>query len=109
MTKKGGWPPSGFGQQLRALREQLGFSQAQLAEAAGCHRFTVAKMERGLQEPAWRLVLALCLALGVPCTAFTGDSIPSEARGSAERKVDKKSQDEPAAPKGNGKRRKADA
>lgn len=82
MTKQGGWPPSGFGQRLRTLREQAGLSQAQLADAAGCNRFTIAKMERGLQEPAWPLVLALCKALGVECTAFTKSlaAVPAEPR-----------------------------
>lgn len=81
MTKQGGWPPTGFGARLRELREAKGLSQQKLADEAGCHRFTVAKLERGEQEPAWPLVLALSKALGVDCLAFTGGSTPAEPRG----------------------------
>jgi transcriptional regulator with XRE-family HTH domain len=70
MTKQGGWPPSGFSARLKAEREKAGLTQKQLAEKAGCNVFTVAKLERGSQEPAWPLVLALAKALGVDCTAF---------------------------------------
>ena len=34
----------------------------------------VAKLERGLQEPAWPLVLALARALGVTCQDFVGEA-----------------------------------
>jgi transcriptional regulator with XRE-family HTH domain len=74
MTKLGGWPPSGFGDRLRALRERAGLTQRALAERAGCHLMTIAKLERGAQEPAWPLVLALTRALGVDCLAFAGES-----------------------------------
>ena len=82
MSKQGGWPPTGFGGRLRALREQAGLSQLPLAEKAGCNQFTVAKLERGLQEPAWPLVLALAKALGVDCEAFNGAAAdePAERR-----------------------------
>jgi transcriptional regulator with XRE-family HTH domain len=80
MTRQGGWPASGFGERLKALREQAGVSQAQLAERADCHILTISKIERGLHEPAWPLVRALCKALGVACTAFEGTG---EAGGSA--------------------------
>src|SRR5688572_21418827 len=71
MTRQGGWPATGFGQRLRQLREGTGLSQQQLAEKAGCHFMTVAKLEQGSQEPAWPLVLAFADALGVECSAFT--------------------------------------
>jgi DNA-binding XRE family transcriptional regulator len=70
MSKQGGWPSTGFGGRLRKLREEAGLSQQQLADLAACNRFTVAKLERGTQEPAWPLVLALAKALGVTCEAF---------------------------------------
>jgi transcriptional regulator with XRE-family HTH domain len=72
MTKRGGWPPTGFGERLRAIRSAAGLSQKALAERAGCNLFTVAKLERGAQEPAWPLVLALAQALGVSCQDFAG-------------------------------------
>jgi transcriptional regulator with XRE-family HTH domain len=71
VTKQGGWEETGFGPQLRTLRERAGFTQQQLGERAGCHSNTIAKLERGDQEPAWPLVLAICKALNVDCTAFS--------------------------------------
>jgi transcriptional regulator with XRE-family HTH domain len=70
MSKHGGWPPSGFGGRLKAERERAGLTQDKLAERAGCHPFTLSKLERGTQEPAWPLVLALAKALGVDVGAF---------------------------------------
>jgi transcriptional regulator with XRE-family HTH domain len=74
MTKKGGWPDTGFGAKLRALREGKGLSIRELAPLAGVHWNTLAKLERGEQEPAWPLVLALASALGVNCLAFNADA-----------------------------------
>jgi len=54
-------------------------SQRELAEKAGCNANTIAKMERGEQEPAWPLVLRLAAALGVDCTAFSGDDVLGES------------------------------
>jgi len=70
MTKQGGWPESGFGQRLKELREERGLTAQQLADQARCHPMTISKLERGVQEPAWPLVLALAKALGVEVTAF---------------------------------------
>jgi transcriptional regulator with XRE-family HTH domain len=70
MTRQGGWPPSGFGERLRQLREGAGLTQQQLAERAGCHYMTVSLLERGGQEPAWPLVLQLADVLGVPLEEF---------------------------------------
>jgi putative transcriptional regulator len=79
VSKIGGWPPTGFGGRLRALREQAGLTQRELADRAGCNQFTVAKLEGGFQEPAWPLVLALARALGVTCEAFNGKAAPVQA------------------------------
>jgi transcriptional regulator with XRE-family HTH domain len=73
MTKQGGWPPSGFGERLRQLRTDAGLTQQQLAERSGCHPMTIAKLERGVQEPAWPLVQVLAKALGVNCLAFNSE------------------------------------
>ncbi len=70
MPKRGGWDSTGFGSKLKALRESAGLSQPELAEKAGCNKFTIAKLEQGRQEPAWPLVLSLCEALNVTCEAF---------------------------------------
>jgi transcriptional regulator with XRE-family HTH domain len=71
MTRIGGWPDTGFGPRLRELREKAGMTQEQLGELANCAKNTVARLERGEQEPAWPLVLAFAKALGVDCTTFT--------------------------------------
>lgn len=45
--------------ELKRIREELGMTQAQLAEAIGVHRVTVAKWEagdRGIPEPVSRLI-----------------------------------------------------
>jgi len=67
-----GLPPSGFGEGLRRIRTEKGLTQKALAEAAGLHPNTVAKMERGEVEPSWQAVLAFSKALEVDCTAFAG-------------------------------------
>lgn len=81
--KGDGWrgrAPSGFGARLRALRTSAGLTQGQLADRAGIHRVTVAKLEAGTQEPAWPLVCALAEALGILVDEFrlktTGQADP---------------------------------
>jgi transcriptional regulator with XRE-family HTH domain len=100
MSKIGGWPPTGFGGRLRVLREKAGLSQRELAEKAGCNQFTVAKLERGAQEPAWPLVLALAKALGVTCEAFNGEAggEPQESRSPG--RPPKAGEPEPKRPRG---------
>jgi transcriptional regulator with XRE-family HTH domain len=62
--------PTGFAGQLKRLREAAGLTQQQLAERAGFHGFTIAKLEQGVQEPTWPTVLALAHALSVAVGAF---------------------------------------
>jgi transcriptional regulator with XRE-family HTH domain len=59
-----------FAGRLKDLREQAGLTQSQLADKAGMHKLTVAKLEQSLREPSWATVIALAAALDVPCTAF---------------------------------------
>jgi transcriptional regulator with XRE-family HTH domain len=70
LTRQGGWPASGFGEGLKQFREGAGLTQQELADEAGFHGFTLAKLEQGMQEPAWPRVLALARVLGVNCLAF---------------------------------------
>ena len=79
MTRPGGWPKSGFAGRLKELRGRAGLSQRDLAERAGCHYMTISQLERGAQEPAWPLVLALAKALGVSCEAFQSGGEQSPA------------------------------
>lgn len=59
-----------FAGRLRELRENLGWTQQQLAEKAGLTRDGVAQLETGRRKPGWDTVVAICQALGVPCDAF---------------------------------------
>jgi DNA-binding XRE family transcriptional regulator len=102
-----------FAARLRELREGAGLTQAALAERAGVHSLTVAKLEQALREPTWATVEALARALGVSCTAFEGTSAPpGEA---PEEPPPKRRPGRPrgrpaggkgGTPKGKGKRRK---
>jgi transcriptional regulator with XRE-family HTH domain len=80
MTRQGGWPETGFGRRLKEVRESKGLSQQQLADMAGVHIMTVSKLERGAQEPAWPLVIALADALGIGCEAFRAEPGPAPKR-----------------------------
>ena len=63
-----------FAKKLKAVREAKGMTQQQVADAAGIHRLSVAKLEQGVHEPTWATVQALAAALGVDCTAFQSDA-----------------------------------
>ena len=85
--RQGGWPKTGYGARLRALREAAGVTQAGLAERAGCALNTVAKLEQGRQEPAWPLALAIADALGVAIGEFrVADGIAARKRGRPRKK-----------------------
>jgi transcriptional regulator with XRE-family HTH domain len=62
-----------FANRLGNLRREAGLTQQQLAERAGIHKLTVAKLEQGIREPSWATVLVLANALEVNCLAFTED------------------------------------
>ena len=110
MPGRGDLPPTGFGVALRRERDAKGWTQAQLGDASGIHPNTVAKLERGDQEPAWPVVLALATALGVECTAFSkpqDDTLPSPevkpGRPPLKREVPSESPSEPERAKGKRK------
>lgn len=63
-----------FGQRLARLREDRGLTQPVAAKLAGLSKGGYADLEQGRWKPSWETVLALCEALGVPCTAFTDDT-----------------------------------
>ncbi len=80
MSGRGELQPSGFGNRLRTMREQKGWSQRELGEAADVHPNTIAKLERGEQEPSWPLVLKFATALAVDCTAFASANAPESPK-----------------------------
>lgn len=55
-----------FGQRIRTLRTEMGWSQEDLAEAAGLHRNYVGGIERGERNVGLDNIHALALALDVP-------------------------------------------
>lgn len=66
-----------FAGRLRELRLKAGLTQEQLAERAGVKRDAVARWERGVREPSWSNVLAICSALGVSSEEF--NKAPADA------------------------------
>jgi transcriptional regulator with XRE-family HTH domain len=59
-----------FAARLRELREEKGWTQAELAERVGVSAHTVAQWERSRREPSWNNVVAMADALGVSTEAF---------------------------------------
>ncbi|MCZ2341474.1 MAG: helix-turn-helix domain-containing protein [Bacteroidales bacterium] len=63
--------PSAFGDRLRQLRQEAGWTLAELAERAGVNLGTIHRIESGHRpNPTWETVVALSAALGVPTDAF---------------------------------------
>jgi len=54
-----------FGDVLRELRQQRGFTQEGLAEAGGFHRTYPSLLERGLRTPTLLAIFRLADSLGV--------------------------------------------
>ena len=68
-------PKSLFGKAVRALREERGYSQEELAERAGLHRNYVGGVERGERNVALENIVKLAGALSVR-TRDLFDSLP---------------------------------
>ena len=61
-----------FGAAVRARREDLGFSQEQLAELAGMHRTYVGSIERGERNVSLENIVKLCKALRIKPSSLMG-------------------------------------
>jgi len=68
-------PKSLFGKAIRALREERGYSQEELAERAGLHRNYVGGVERGERNVALENIVKLAAALSLR-TRDLFDSLP---------------------------------
>lgn len=64
MTVRMPWNP----QTLKALRDQRGLTQAQLAERVKVTRVTIARLEIGMRQPGIDLLESLAKALKVKVT-----------------------------------------
>jgi predicted ATPase/DNA-binding XRE family transcriptional regulator len=60
-----------FGDWLRQRRKTLDWSQAVLAQRAGCTAATIRKIEADERKPSWQLAELLATALGVPADGRT--------------------------------------
>lgn len=54
-----------FGHQMRGLREDLGYTQAQVSQASGVDRAFLSDIERGRKSPTLRTLRALARAYGM--------------------------------------------
>lgn len=63
-----------FGERLRALRTQRGYSQAELAERADASQEWVRRMERGYASPSFDTLERLSAALDVQVAEFFQDA-----------------------------------
>jgi transcriptional regulator with XRE-family HTH domain len=61
-----------FGERLRGLREDRGWSQQEAAERAGVSHTHIRALELGRHAPTIRVVRQLARAFGVPVTALIG-------------------------------------
>lgn len=62
-----------LGARLRARREALGWSQAELAEKVGISANYVGVLERGLKLPTLDTLVVLARRLGVPVSELLGE------------------------------------
>jgi len=59
-----------FANRLRELRDQVGMSRQQLADASGIGRTTIRDYEQGKRQPLLESAFKLAAGLGVKVTAF---------------------------------------
>lgn len=64
-----------FANCLRAVRAEARMTQHELAERAGVHYQSIARMELATREPSWVMVQKLARALGVSVLAFVDPAI----------------------------------
>ncbi len=65
-----------IGHHIRAVREQRGATQQDLADAAGLTRTSITNVEASRQRTPIHVLLAIAQALDVPLTALLGEQLP---------------------------------
>jgi len=66
------------GEAVRRARQACGWTQAQLAEAAGLSANYVARLERGELGPSLFVANQLCSTLGIPVATLTQVAAPAK-------------------------------
>ena len=69
-----------FGQKLKRLREEKGFSQQSLAEQAGVNKMLISKYETGRSTPSMENLGRIAKALDVTVDYLVFDNVPSKGR-----------------------------
>lgn len=67
-----------FSENLKALREEKGLSQEELATKLNVVRQTVSKWEKGLSTPDAEMLLKLAEVLGTSVSVLVGEDAPNE-------------------------------
>jgi transcriptional regulator with XRE-family HTH domain len=67
-----------LGRAVRAIREERGISQVQLAEATGLEQSWISHVERGARNPSWQNVVRLAEGLGVSVAALAARADASQ-------------------------------
>lgn len=65
-TEPGRFRPALDFSRLRSRRRKLEVTQTELAQAVGCHRVTIHRIERNQMNPTIELLVSIARALGTP-------------------------------------------
>lgn len=72
-----------LGERVRALRNERGWTQAELARRSGLNNQTVHRIEHGVMNSGWQSRLKLARAFGIPVAAldpqYKGEQQPEES------------------------------
>ena len=61
-----------FCKRLKALREDVGISQAKMAKEIGTYQQTIARWEKGITEPDTEMMAKICLFFGISADYLLG-------------------------------------
>jgi transcriptional regulator with XRE-family HTH domain len=79
-------PQETVGARVRALRQELGLRQADLAKRAKVHSTYISRLERGRLEPGLNHLTDIAYALTVNLATLVTDVLPMDRRGRRERR-----------------------